>query len=44
MKDAWLIIAHNQFDYLKKILKLLDSERNDIFLHIDKKAVCDFDE
>lgn len=37
-KHAYLIMAHNNFDFLKKELELLDDERNDIFIHIDKKA------
>lgn len=41
-KHAYLIIAHNQFDLLKKILTMLDDERNDFYIHIDKK-VKDFD-
>lgn len=41
-KHAYLIIAHNQFDLLKKILVLLDDRRNDFYIHIDEK-VGDFD-
>lgn len=37
-KHAYLIIAHNQFDILEKLLLLLDDYRNDIYLHIDKKV------
>lgn len=37
-KHAYLIMAHHQFDILELILKDLDDERNDIFLHIDKKS------
>ena len=38
MRFAYLIMAHHRFDVLKELLKDLDDERNDIFLHIDKKA------
>lgn len=38
MKHAYLIIAHDQFKLLKKLLELLDSENSDIYIHIDKKA------
>ena len=38
MKFAYLIMAHNEFSILEKLLDLLDDERNDIYLHIDKKA------
>lgn len=37
-KHAYLIMAHNKFDMLCHLLKLLDDERNDIYLHIDLKA------
>lgn len=41
-KHAYLIIAHHQFDLLEKIIRLLDDERNDFYIHIDKK-VANFD-
>lgn len=37
-KHAYLIMAHNEFHMLKKLLTELDDERNDIFIHIDGKA------
>lgn len=37
-KHAYLIMAHTQPELLKKILMLLDDERNDIYLHVDQKA------
>lgn len=37
-KHAYLIMAHNKFDQLAVLVDLLDDERNDIYLHIDKKA------
>lgn len=37
-KHAYLIIAHNEFDILEKLIMLLDDERNDLYLHIDKKV------
>ena len=43
-KHAYLIMAHNQFDLLKRLLSCLDHERNDIFIHMDKKADCSFDD
>lgn len=36
-KHAYLIMAHNRFDQLGKLIKALDDKRNDIFIHIDKK-------
>ena len=36
-KHAFLIMAHNEHDILNKLLLLLDDERNDIFIHYDKK-------
>jgi len=41
-KHAYLIIAHHEFELLEMIIKLLDFEQNDIYIHIDKK-VGDFD-
>ncbi len=37
-KHAYLIMAHNEWGILEKQLKLLDHEKNDLYLHIDKKA------
>ena len=37
-KHAYLIMAHNEFHMLKKLITELDDERNDIFIHIDKKT------
>lgn len=36
--NAYLVMAHNEFNLLKKILMLLDDENADFFLHIDSKA------
>lgn len=41
-KHAYLILAHNNYYVLEKLLRLLDDPRNDIYIHIDKK-VKDFD-
>ena len=41
-KHAYLILAHNEFELLEKLICALDDEKNDIFLHIDSK-VDDFD-
>lgn len=41
-KHAVLIIAHNNIWTLKKIIKILDSEYFDFFIHIDKKSNIDF--
>lgn len=38
MKHAYMIIAHTNFEQLQTLLDLLDDARNDIYLHIDKKA------
>ncbi len=35
---AYMIIAHNQFKLLEYLIKALDDERNDIFIHIDSKV------
>ncbi len=37
-KHAYLIMAHNNFQTLYRLLKELDHPLNDIYLHIDKKS------
>lgn len=37
-KHAYLILCHNNFRQMAVLLRLLDDSRNDIFLHVDKKA------
>ena len=41
-KHAYMIIAHNDFDLLETLVRLLDDPRNDLYIHIDAK-VQDFD-
>ncbi len=38
MKHAYLILAHNQFEVLDFLVQALDDERNDIYIHFDKKV------
>lgn len=38
MKHAYLIIAHKENEILEKLLKLLDSKENDIYIHVDAKT------
>ena len=38
MKHAYLIIAHNEFNHLQQLIDALDDERNDIYVHIDRKV------
>lgn len=38
MKHAYLIIAHNEFEHLQRLISALDDDRNDIFVHIDRKV------
>ncbi|MDR3590800.1 MAG: beta-1,6-N-acetylglucosaminyltransferase [Negativicutes bacterium] len=33
-----MIVAHNNFYILEKLIRLIDDERNDIYLHIDEKV------
>lgn len=40
-RHAYLILAHNNFGQLRKLVGLLDDPRNDIFIHIDAKAEFD---
>ena len=43
-KHAYCILAHNNFHQLQTLINCIDDERNDIYLHIDKKAVKDYNE
>lgn len=38
-RHAYLIVAHNQWDLLKILMRQLDDRRNDIYLHVDMKSV-----
>ena len=38
MRNAWLIIAHNEFDVLRRLVAALDDERSDFYVHIDRKV------
>lgn len=43
-KHAYLITVYNQYYVLERLLMLLDDERNDIYIHVDKKSLgCEFD-
>ncbi len=37
-KHAYLIMAHHQFEILEMLLKLLDHEQHDFYIHIDRSA------
>lgn len=37
-KHAYLIMAHNNFDILRRLCSCLDHERNDLYIHIDAKV------
>lgn len=36
-RHAYMIIAYSQWELLKKLMHLLDDDRNDIYIHINKK-------
>lgn len=38
MTHAWLIIAHNEFGILQRLVSELDDVHGDIFIHFDKKV------
>jgi hypothetical protein len=38
MKHAYLILAHNEFEVLQRLLNALDDAANDVFIHIDAKV------
>lgn len=40
-KHAYLIMAHNNFPLLLELIESLDHQRNELFLHIDKKVPQD---
>ena len=42
-RHAYLVMAHHRPDLLRLLLEELDDPRNDIFLHIDRKAGEDMD-
>ena len=37
-KHAYLVMAHSDWNLLSKLLRCIDDFRNDIFIHVDKKA------
>ena len=37
MKHAYLILAHGSYALLQRLVSTIDDERNDIFIHIDRK-------
>lgn len=43
MGHAYMVAAHHQMQLLRVLLLLIDDERNDIYLHVDKKCK-EFDE
>lgn len=38
MRHAFLIIAHNNWEQVKKLICLLDAENHDIYIHADKRS------
>lgn len=38
MKHAYLILAHSDFEILERLLRAIDDERNDIYIHFDRKV------
>lgn len=38
MKHAWLIIAHNEFAVLQRLVSMLDTPESDFYIHFDKKV------
>ena len=38
MKNAFLILAHTDFEVLKLLVACLDDPRNDLFIHFDRKV------
>lgn len=42
LKHAFLIMAHDNLQVLNILLKMLDDERNDIYIHLDKKSKLNY--
>ncbi len=38
LRHVYLILAHNEPEILKTLVEMIDDERNDIYIHIDKKS------
>ena len=38
MKHAWLVIAHNEWSILQRLVSLLDAPECDFYIHIDRKV------
>lgn len=38
MKHAYLILAHNEWEILRTLIRCLDDKRNDIYVHFDRKV------
>ena len=38
MRHAWLIIAHNEFEVLQRLVSMLDAPESDFYIHFDKKV------
>lgn len=38
-RHAYALVVHNNLWQLNKLIELLDHERNDLFIHIDKKSI-----
>lgn len=38
MRHAYLILVHNNWSQLRRLMSLLDSENADIFVHVDQRA------
>ena len=41
-KHAYCIMAHGGWEQLQMLVNALDDERNDIYLHIDKKGLSSY--
>jgi len=42
MKHAYCIMAHGNWTTLQKLVDCLDDERNDVYIHVDKKSYDDY--
>lgn len=40
MKHAYLLLVHTEFEVMQCLLRALDDERNDVYIHFDSKVKC----
>lgn len=44
MKHAYLLLTHEFSPILETLIRMIDDERNDIYVHIDKKVRVSYED